>query len=303
MKSSRLNTEPVCVVIPFYNVRHTLRHAVISVLNQSYPNWRLILLDDGSVDDSGDTIADLVDNDRVVLVSGNKNRGLIFRLNQMVELTDAPYIARMDADDLMHPDRLRLQMEVFRDKPQLDVVSTGMAIINRDYRVVGVRSVERQPTLTDFMKYGGLIHAACIFRREFLERNQYNPEFVRAEDRELFLRGIPDAHYYCVTEPLYFCTEYNHFNKKKYLDSYRTERKVILLHGPRLLGWPATVAYFLRSAMKTPVVHVMAALGVAKRITRRGYWSYSGNELSDLQAIVDTILTMSGNRSNAVKIV
>ena len=299
MKGTRLTTEPVCVVIPFYNVRHTLRHAVISVLNQSYPNWRLILLDDGSVDDSGDTIADLVDNDRVVLVFDNKNRGLIFRLNQMVELTDAPYIARMDADDLMHPDRLRLQMEVFRAKPQLDVVSTGMAIINRDYRVVGVRSVERQPTLTDFMKYGGLIHASCIFRRGFLERNQYDPEFVRAEDRELFLRGTPDAHYYCVTEPLYFCTEYNHFNKKKYLDSYRTERKVILRHGPRLLGWPATVAYFLRSAMKTPVVHVMAALGVAKRITRRGSRSYSGNELFDLQAIVDTILTMSRKRPNA----
>jgi len=285
----------VCVFIPFFNARATLRYTVISVLNQSYPDWRLILLNDGSVDDSVDTIADLIDNDRVLLVSDNTNRGLICRLNQMVELTDAPYIARMDADDLMHPDRLRLQMEAFKANPQLDIVSTGMAIMTSDYRIVGVRCVDGQPTLSDFIKYGGLVHASCIFRREFLESNKYNPRFLRAEDRELFLRVIPDAHYYCVTKPLYFCTEYDRFNKKGCLDSYRTERKVIISHGPRLLGWPATVVYFLRSAMKAPVVHLMAALGIAQHITRRKS-GYYGGDLSDLQSIVDAILRMSRNR-------
>ena len=299
IKFARLEAEPICVVIPFFNARATLRNAVFSVLNQSYPDWRLILLNDGSNDDSIDIISDLLDNDSVFLVSDNTNRGLIYRLNQMVELTEAPYIARMDADDLMHPDRLRLQMEAFRADPQIDIVSTGMAIMSGDYQVVGIRCVDGQPTLSDFMKHGGLVHASCIFRREFLERNKYDPEFFRAEDRELFLRRIPDAHYYRVTKPLYFCSEYNRFNKKRYLDSYQAERKVILLHGPRLIGWPATVVYLLRSVMKTPVVHVMAALGVAQRITRRASGSYYGNELYDLQGIVDTILTMSRNRSTA----
>ena len=295
MKCARLTTESVCVFVPFYNVRDTLRHAVISVLNQSYPAWQLILLNDGSIDDSVDTIVDLVDNDFVLLVSGNTNKGLVYRLNQMVELTDAPYIARMDADDLMHPDRLRLQMEAFRFNPQLDIVSAGMAVMNRNYQVMGVRSVDGQPTLSDYMKYGGLVHASCIFRREFLERNRYDPEFFRAEDREIFLRGLPDAHYYCVNKPLYFCSEYDRFNKKRYLDSYRTERKIILQHGPRLLGWPAAAAYFVRSAMKGPVVHFMAALGLAQHITRRKS-GYYGGDLSALQNIVDNILNMSRNR-------
>ena len=88
------------------------------------------MFDDGSVDDSSDTVGDLIDNDRVLLVSDNTNRGLIYRLNQMVELTDASYVTRMDADDLMHPDRLRLQMVAFRADPQLDIVSTGMGIMN-----------------------------------------------------------------------------------------------------------------------------------------------------------------------------
>ena len=285
--------KPVCVVIPFFNACLTLRHAVVSVLAQSYPGWQLILLNDGSVDGSIDKIADLVDNQSVHLISDSTNRGLIYRLNQMVELTDAPYIARMDADDLMHPDRLRLQMAAFSCNPHFDVVSSGMAIMTSDYKVVGVRCVDRQPTLADYVKYGGLVHASCIFHRKFLENNRYDPEFFRAEDRGLFLRGLPHAQYHCVTEPLYFCAEYNRFNKKRYLDSYRSERKVILRHGPRLLGWPATAAFFLRSAMKGPVVHFMTSLGVAQRITRRASAAYSGNKLSELQGIVDAILKIS----------
>ena len=288
---------PICVVIPFFNARATLRNAAFSVLNQSYSSWRLILLNDGSVDDSVDTVADLVDNHTVFLISDSTNRGLIYRLNQMVELTDAPYIARMDADDLMHPDRLRLQMEAFRADPQLDIVSTGMAVMNRGYQVVGIRCVDGQPTLPDFMKYGGLVHASCIFRREFLESHKYNPEFFRAEDRELFLRGIPDVNYYCVTKPLYFCSENNRFNKRRYLDSYRTERKVIRLHGPRLMGWPATGFYLVRSEIKSLLLQVMEALGIAQHITRRKS-SYYGGDLSDLQGIVDAILRMSRDRSN-----
>ena len=287
---------PVCVVIPFFDARETLRNAVFSVLNQSYHSWQLILLNDGSVDDSIATIADLVDNERVLLVSDNRNRGLIYRLNQMVKLTDTSYIARMDADDLMHPDRLRLQMAAFSANPQLDIVSTGTAIMDSEYRVVGIRCVDGQPTLSDYMKYGGLVHASCIFRRSFLERNRYDPEVFRAEDRELILRGLPNSRYYCLTEPLYFCIEYDRFSKEKYLASYRAERKVILRHGPRLVGWPATVAYFLRSTMKIPVVHIMSALGVVKSITRPKP-TYYGGDLSHIQEIVDKILAMSLTRS------
>ena len=287
----------VCVVIPFFDARETLRNAVFSVLNQSYHSWQLILLNDGSIDDSVDTIADLVDNDRVLLVSDNTNRGLIYRLNQMVKLTDAPFIARMDADDLMHPDRLRFQMEAFRTDPLLDIVSTGMAIMNGDYQVKGVRCVGRQPTLRDFMRDGGLVHASCIFRRKFLETNKYNPNFVRAEDRELFLRAIPGVNYHCVTKPLYFCLEYNRFNRRRYQDSYRTERKVIRRHGPRLVGWPATVFYLVRSEIKSLLLYILEALVVADRITRRTSKGYSELEVSNLQAIVDRILKLSRKRA------
>jgi len=128
IKSASTGAAPVAVIIPFFNARETLRYAVFSVLNQLYLSWQLILLNDGSVDDSVGTISDLIDNESILLISESTNRGLISRLNQMVELTDATYIARMDSDDLMHPDRLLLQMEAFKACAQLDIVSSGHKI-------------------------------------------------------------------------------------------------------------------------------------------------------------------------------
>ena len=282
----------VTIIIPFYNAYRTLRNAVFSVIGQSYYDWQLILLDDGSTDGSGDTVADLVDDKRIFLVSDGVNRGLIFRLNQMVDLTDAPYIARMDADDLMHPDRLRRQMGVVEADPQLDIVSTGMAVLDDDYRVRGVRNVAGQPAVEDFVRHGGLIHASCIFRREFLVANKYDPGFYRAEDREFFLRVIPAARYHRVNEPLYFCVEYDCFNKRKYLDAYRSERKAILKHGSRLLGRPLTAAFFLRSLLKSLAVWLMAAGGMGARLTRRNE-SLPADDFGDLQGMVDNILALS----------
>ena len=157
---------------------------------------------------------------------------------------------------------------------------------------MGVRSVDRQPTLNDYMMYGGLVHPSCIFRRQFLKKNKYDPRLIRAQDRGIILQGLPDSQYYCVTKPLHFYAEYNCFNKKKYLDSYHSERKMILRHGPRLVGLRATAAYFVISVMKSQVVHLMAALGIAQFITRIKGGSYDG-DLSDLQRIVNNVLRTS----------
>jgi glycosyltransferase involved in cell wall biosynthesis len=287
----------VSVVLPFYNARATLRKAVFSVLTQSYHDWRLILLDDGSLDGSVGSVADLVDNERIFLVSDGENRGLIYRLNQMVEIANTPFIARMDADDLMHPERLQKQMEAFAANSRLDIVSSGMAIINKNYEVMGLRSVSGQPDLVDILKHGGLVHASCIFRREFLVRHRYNSDFVRAEDRELFLRVSPDVRYHCVSEPLYICMEYDCFSKKKYLDSYRSERKAILLHGPRLCGRLATIVFYLRSMLKSFVVHLFSAVGAGQRLSRRSSVSRENDGLGALQSVVDRVLVLSKGSS------
>ena len=185
-EKTSLDNVSVCVVLPFYNAQETLRNAVFSVLNQSYFSWQLILLNDGSVDNSVDTISDLVDNDSVFLFSDKTNRGLIYRLNQMVELTDAPFIARMDADDLMHPDRLRLQMEAFRADSQLDIVSTGMAIMNSDYRVVVFGVWMDSPHYPTILSTAAWFMLHVFFAENFLKRTDMIPYTLGQKTADCF---------------------------------------------------------------------------------------------------------------------
>ena len=98
--------------LPFFNNDKTLADAVKSILIQSYKDWELILIDDGSTDGSNDIAKKFasIDN-RIKLVSDGQNRGLIYRLNQIIDLAKGEYIARMDSDDMMMPGKLAKQME------------------------------------------------------------------------------------------------------------------------------------------------------------------------------------------------
>ena len=115
-----INNELVSIVIPFYNNETTLLDAVKSVFCQTYKNWELILLNDGSTDKSLE-IANNINDNRVKVISDGVNRGLVYRLNQSPSLVNGQFIARMDGDDMMHPQRLEKQMNLFFLNPNLEI--------------------------------------------------------------------------------------------------------------------------------------------------------------------------------------
>ncbi|MGL5269675.1 MAG: glycosyltransferase family 2 protein, partial [Selenomonadaceae bacterium] len=114
----------VSIGLPFYNDEKTLRYTIQSILLQSYTDWELILLDDGSTDGSL-AIAKSIKDKRVRVVSDNENKGLAVRLNEIANLANGQYLARMDADDLMHPDRIKEQVLFLEENPEIDVVGTN----------------------------------------------------------------------------------------------------------------------------------------------------------------------------------
>src|SRR4030066_138114 len=95
----------VTVGIPFFNNQDTLPDAIRSIFAQSFQDWELLLLDDGSTDGSLQ-IAQSIDDPRVRVISDGCNRKLPARLNQIIDLARGQYIARMDADDLCGITRL-----------------------------------------------------------------------------------------------------------------------------------------------------------------------------------------------------
>ena len=112
----------VTIGIPIYNAESTLIDAVRSVFAQTHKNWELILVDDGSTDRSLE-IAKSIDDPRVTVYSDGENRKLAGRLNQLVSMAKHDFIARMDADDMMAPNRIETLLKILVNNDKYDLAS------------------------------------------------------------------------------------------------------------------------------------------------------------------------------------
>ena len=130
----------VTIGLPFYNAEKYLALAIESVLQQTYTDWELLLLDDGSTDDSLSIAQSYAQKDsRIKVISDGKNKNLATRLNELPSLAQGLYLARMDADDIMHPARIERQLAVLKTHPEIDVLGTNAYIINDENAVACTR--------------------------------------------------------------------------------------------------------------------------------------------------------------------
>lgn len=110
-ESAELGLPAISVVVPIYNAAPHIVQTLRSVQNQSLSNWELIAVDDGSSDDSGAIVAMAARDDARIQLLSQPNAGVSVARNRGVARSRAPLIAFLDADDLWHPDKLRLHVE------------------------------------------------------------------------------------------------------------------------------------------------------------------------------------------------
>lgn len=225
------NLPKVSIGISFYNSELTLLNAVRSVFMQTHKNWELILIDDGSTDSSLE-IALAIDDPRVHVYSDGKNKKLAARLNQIIQLAQYDFIVRMDADDLMAPDRIEKQLRILLEQNDIDLVSTGVLSLNSNREPVGARSVKKDHVLTPsnlIFSRSGIIHASIMARKSWYQRNCYNESFPVAQDKELWVRAYSnsDLNIFFIREYLYFYNEDGSVTKKKLLRAYKISRRII----------------------------------------------------------------------------
>jgi glycosyltransferase involved in cell wall biosynthesis len=262
----------VSVGIPFMNSEATLADAIRSVFAQTFSQWELILIDDGSEDESL-RIAMAVDDLRVTVLSDGRNRGLQTRLNEIARLARGDYIARMDADDLMHPERLARQVAFLDANPAIDLVGTATYVIDSQARPIGVRHTEPVDTSPGAVLACGLIcHPTSMARAEWCARFPYDETFPGAEDHELYCRAAPKSGFARLREPLFYYRE-AHKDPHSFLRSYVTHarflRKCYRMYGPEAVGWPGTVKLMARSHLKSGVYRLATYLGVQEEVIGR----------------------------------
>ena len=114
----------VSIGMPVYNCAATVAQAIRSILNQTFEDWELLIVDDGSTDDTLKVIASFKDP-RIIVSKGERNEGLPARLNDCVRRARGKYFARMDGDDIAYPERLRKQLEYLRVIRMLTCLGRG----------------------------------------------------------------------------------------------------------------------------------------------------------------------------------
>lgn len=264
-------SDPVSVSIgvPFRNARRFLAVAVRSVFAQTHHDWELLLIDDGSTDGSIEVVRHL-DDPRVRVVADGSHRGLCARLNQIAAMARGTYLARMDADDVMHPERVERQLALLRADATVDLVDTATFTVDDDLRPLGIRGerpLDARPEAV--LRDGLLIHPTVMGRAEWFRRHPYDPVFVRAEDRELWIRTCATTRFARLCRPLFFYREGPAGSLENYLRSERTVRDILRRYGPPLVGARRTRLLVMRSRLKATAYRLGTELGLQGRLISR----------------------------------
>jgi glycosyltransferase involved in cell wall biosynthesis len=181
----------VTVFMAAYNAADYITEAIESVLNQTFKDFELLIVNDGSTDDTVEIINKFQDP-RIRLIHNDRNRGLVYTRNVLLSEARGEYIAILDSDDIAIPNRLALQYEHFQKHPELALCGGhGMVInhlgetINTPRLKVPIGSENIKITL---LFWNTFVNSTVMYKKEvLLEFNGYN-DFAPAEDYELFTR-------------------------------------------------------------------------------------------------------------------
>ncbi|HEY9639961.1 MAG TPA: glycosyltransferase family 2 protein [Coleofasciculaceae cyanobacterium] len=187
-----MSVPAVSVLLPVYNGDRYLAAAVESILTQTLTDFELLIIDDGSTDQSRKILAAYAaQDDRIRLVS-RENRGLIATLNQMLDMAQGEFLARMDADDIALPDRLARQVEFLQQHADYVCVGGAYDLIDPQGRkVLHLGMPETNAEIQQAILSGKTIinHPCAMIRRTALQKiGGYDESMMTVEDLDMLLR-------------------------------------------------------------------------------------------------------------------
>ena len=182
----------ISVVLPVYNAEAYVSEAVESILAQSFTDFELIAINDGSTDGSGAILRELAARDTRIVLVERPNDGLVSALNEGIESARAEFIARMDADDVAMPERFALQYARMVKEPELAVLGSLIRLIDEAGNVTGSGGYSLTPErIARYLRERGcpVAHPTVMMRRgAVLKVGGYRKAFSHAEDYDLWLR-------------------------------------------------------------------------------------------------------------------
>ena len=195
----------ISVILPAYNVQDTIKESIDSILNQTFMDFELIIINDGSKDRTEEVILSYSD-DRIQYYRNEQNKGLIYTLNRGLDLAQGKYIARMDADDISLPTRFEKQVKVMEEN--LNIVVCGAQIIpfgvDRAKRFTLFLPEESEDLKNLLFIQTCFAHPTVMIRRQVLIDNEvrYDADYSHAEDYKMWIDLSLVGEFYNIQEPL-----------------------------------------------------------------------------------------------------
>ena len=215
----------VSVIMPVRNGGAYLAPAVDSVLAQTFADFELIIINDGSTDDSREIIEDYARADSRIRAFSQAGQGLVPALNRGLAKAKGRYLARMDSDDICLPYRFATQVKELEARPELGVVGSAVLIMDSRGEVTGQQTYPRSRALRERLLHGDLLcHPAIMGRTElFRQAGGYRAYYRHCEDYDLWLRLSVLAELDNLAEPLLLYRVHEHSVTRRHA-------------GPQMLG-------------------------------------------------------------------
>lgn len=193
----------VSVIMPVYNAAPYLREAIDSILNQTFTDFELLAIDDGSTDNSRNIISEYTDS-RIRLIVNDKNLKIVKTLNKGIALSRGKYIARMDSDDISVLDRLEKQVKYMELHPDVDICGSNFRVFGTFGEELACYPSDDVSIRKAMIKSCSFCHPSVIMRKASLVRYnlKYDEQFLYAEDYDLWSKGILYLKYHNIDEVL-----------------------------------------------------------------------------------------------------
>lgn len=236
-----METKPfVSIVTSVYNGKDWIEPCFDSLFGQHFNDFELIIVNDGSTDNSLQIIEDYVENDHRIHVISQENQGLAQSLNAALSISNGIWIARMDIDDLSLPSRLARQVEFVQNNANVVCVGSGFNFIDSSNKVLAThRLCQNHKRLVQQLinKRTAFPHSSVLFRKDIaLKLGGYRTCMYRAQDTDLWLRMSEHGQLAAISDPL-VCIRQHPKQLSCSLDG----------NDQVLLGWLAVTSYLLRS--------------------------------------------------------
>lgn len=244
--------------MPAYNAEKYVQIAIESILSQTFKDFELIIIDDGSTDGTRKKLQEYKHHKKIRLLRNTSNKGISETLNKGIKEAKANIIARMDSDDVCSVSRLEKEFQYLKKNPHKDLVYTDLFYINEKGRKIGKREYEPKKIASQIHIESPIAHATVMFRKNMLKKTGlYQSQFDGAEDYDLWIRAhLANIQFGHIPEQLYGYRMQQESTKFRSITKQIQKVVKVKQHAINSYGWKMSFAGKLRLVIEIILSHL-----------------------------------------------